>query len=218
LPQDAAPGEGTLPGSAAIALRKEIGGFEAAVFGPGMGNTGQTRALTWAFLPDLGDLARGFVLDADGLNALATFDDGPERIPAKAVLTPHPGELARLLKTDVADIQSRRMAAAQDAAAMYGCTVVLKGAHTVVAHADGRTRLSPFANPLLATAGVGDVLAGIIGAYLAQGLEPFEAASLGVYAHAAVGEMLRVEMGKSGLLAGDLATHLPRTIKDIGAA
>jgi NAD(P)H-hydrate epimerase len=134
------------------------------------------------------------------------------------VLTPHPGELARLLKTTVADIQSRRMAAAQEAATKYRCTVVLKGAHTVVAHTDGRTRLSPFANPLLATAGSGDVLAGIIGAYLAQGLEPFEAASLGVYAHAAVGEMLRAEMGESGLLAGELATYLPRTIKDIGAA
>ncbi len=218
LPQAEVPEEGTLPGSAAMELRREIGAFEAAVFGPGMGNTDQTRALTWAFLPDLGDLARGFVLDADGLNALATFDDGPERVPANAVLTPHPGELARLLKTEVADIQSRRMAAAQEAATKYGCTVVLKGAHTVVAHADGRTRLSPFANALLATAGAGDVLAGIIGAYLAQGLEPFEAASLGVYAHAAVGEMLRAEMGESGLLAGDLATYLPRTIKDIGAA
>ncbi len=218
LPQDEVPDEGTLPGSAAIGLRNAIDGFEAVVFGPGMGNSDQTRALAWALLPDLGDSRRGFVLDADGLNALATFGDGPGRVSANAVLTPHPGELARLLGTTVADIQARRMAAAQEAATKYGCTVVLKGAHTVVVHADGRTRLSPFANPLLATAGAGDVLAGIIGAYMAQGLEPFDAASLGVYAHAAVGELLRGEMGEAGLLAGDIATHLPRTIRDIRSA
>ena len=97
----------------------------------------------------------------------------------------------------------------------FGCTVVLKGAHSVIATADGRARLSPFANPLLATAGSGDVLAGIIAGYVAQGLQPFEAACLGVYMHAATGEALREEMGDSGLLAGDIAARLPRVMKDI---
>ena len=106
---------------------------------------------------------------------------------------------------------------AREAARRFGCTVVLKGAHSVVAAADGRTALSPFANPLLATAGSGDVLAGMIGGYLAQGMEPFQAACLGVYLHGAAGESLREELGDAGLLAGEIAARLPRVVKDIAA-
>jgi NAD(P)H-hydrate epimerase len=182
-----------------------------------MGDSEGTRALLWAALPDVADLAHGAVIDADGLNALAKLGDGAERTPDNVVLTPHPGEMARLMQCSVADVQARRLEVAQEAAAKYGCAVVLKGAHTVVAAADGRVRLSPFANPLLATAGSGDILSGIIGGYLAQGLEAFEAASLGVYMHAAVGEALRAEMGDSGLLAGEIASRLPQVTKDIAA-
>ena len=106
---------------------------------------------------------------------------------------------------------------AQQAAQKFGCTVVLKGAHTVVAGVDGRVRLSPFANPLLATAGTGDVLAGMIGGYLAQGLEPFDAAAVGVYLHAAAGESLREQYGDAGLLAGELAAKIPWVVKEIAA-
>jgi NAD(P)H-hydrate epimerase len=95
---------------------------------------------------------------------------------------------------------------------------VLKGAHTVIAAADGRTRLSSFANPLLATAGSGDILAGIIGGYIAQGLDPFDAASLAVYLHGMTGEMLREELGDAGLLATELAEKLPRAVRDIRQA
>lgn len=208
---------GGLQGESALSLRNEWPGFDAAVIGPGMGDSESTRALLWAALPDLADLAHGAVIDADGLNALAALADGAQRTPPNVVLTPHPGEMARLMGTSVTDVQSRRLEVVQEAASKFGCTVVLKGAHTVVAAPDGRVRLSPFANPLLATAGSGDVLSGIIGGYLAQGLEPFEAASLGVYMHAAVGEALRAEMGDSGLLAGEIATRLPRVTKDIAA-
>jgi NAD(P)H-hydrate epimerase len=119
--------------------------------------------------------------------------------------------------TTIAEVQSRRLAIAGEAAAKFGCTVVLKGAHTVIAAADGRTSLSPFANPLLATAGSGDVLAGMIAGYLAQGAEPFQAACLGVYLHGAAGEVLREEYGAAGLLAGEIAAKLPRVVKDIVA-
>jgi NAD(P)H-hydrate epimerase len=166
-------------------------------------------------LADLAEVERGVVIDADALNALASMPDGPERTPANAVLTPHPGELARLMANTVDDVQSRRLAIAGEAAAKYGCTVVLKGAHSVVAAVDGRTSLSPFANPLLATAGSGDVLAGMIGGYLAQGVARFEAACLGVYLHGATGEMLREEYGNSGLLAGEIAARLPGVVKDV---
>jgi ADP-dependent NAD(P)H-hydrate dehydratase / NAD(P)H-hydrate epimerase len=210
--------DGGLAGEAALKLRNEWRGFDAAVIGPGLSNTEDTRAMTWAILEDVGiDLERGVVLDADALNALATMEDAVQRMPGKAVITPHPGEMARLLKTTVADVQSRRLEAAREAAQKFGCTVVLKGAHSIVADKDGRARLSPFANPLLASAGTGDILAGMIGGYLAQGLEPFEAAALGVYLHGACGESLREEYGESGLLASELGARLPKVVKEIRA-
>ena len=216
LPQEAAE-DGGLAGEAAVALRREWAGFDAGVVGPGLGHTGETQALVWALLPDAGeDLAGRVVIDADALNALAALEDGAERTPAGAVLTPHPGEMARLLGSSVADVQANRLGAAREAAGHYGCTVVLKGAHTVVADAEGRARISPFANPLLATAGSGDVLAGMIAAYLGQGLGAFDAASLGVYLHAAVGEALRTEYGDSGLLAGEIASRLPKVVRELG--
>lgn len=217
LPMPAAD-DGSLAGETARSLRPELTAFDAAVIGPGMGNTDETRALMWAILPDLAaDVRKGIVIDADALNGLATMPDAVERVPPNAILTPHPGEMARLLGTTVADVQSRRLEVARETAVKFGCCVILKGAHSVVAAADGRTRLSPFANPLMATAGAGDVLAGIIGAYLGQGLEPFEAACLAVYLHGATGEALREEYGNSGLLAGELAGRLPRVVKELAA-
>ncbi len=216
LPQEAAE-DGGLAGEAAVALRREWAGFDAGVVGPGLGHTSETQALVWALLPDAEeDVAGRVVIDADALNALAALEDGAERTPAGAVLTPHPGEMARLLGSSVAQVQENRVGAAREAAARYGCTVVLKGAHTVVADAEGRARISPFANPLLATAGSGDVLAGMIAAYLGQGLGAFEAASLGVYLHAAVGEALRTEYGDGGLLAGEIASRLPKVVRELG--
>ena len=217
LPQEAAE-DGGLTGEAAVALRQEWPAFDAGVVGPGLGHTGETRALVWALLPDAAeDIAGRLVIDADALNALAALEDGAERTPAGAVLTPHPGEMARLLGSSVAEVQDNRVGAAREAAGRYGCVVVLKGAHTVVADAAGRARISPFANPLLATAGSGDVLAGMIGAYLGQGLEAFEAAGLGVYLHAAVGEAHRSEYGDSGLLAGEIAARLPSVVREIAS-
>jgi NAD(P)H-hydrate epimerase len=216
LPQPEAE-DGGLPDTTAIALRNEWPAFHAGVLGPGLGDTSSTRAFVWAALPDLAGLWRGCVIDADGLNALAAMADGAERVPANAVLTPHPGELARLMGKPVAEVQKRRLEVAGEAAARFGCTVVLKGAHSVIAAADGRTSLSPWANPLLATAGSGDVLAGIIAGYLAQGAEPFEAACLGVYLHGAAGEVLREDYGEAGLLAGEIAARLPRVVKDVAA-
>ena len=217
LPQEAAE-DGGLTAEAALALRREWPAFDAGVVGPGLGHTGETRALVWALLPDAEeDVAGRVVIDADALNALAALEDGAERTPAGAVLTPHPGEMARLLGSSVAEVQANRVGAAREAAGRYGCAVALKGAHTVVADAEGRARISPFANPLMATAGSGDVLAGMIGAYLGQGLASFEAASLGVYLHAAVGEALRTGYGDSGLLAGEIAGRLPGVVREIAA-
>lgn len=217
LPQPASA-DGGLPGETAVALRNEWPHFSAAVVGPGMGDSDETRSLLWAALPDLADLPQGAVIDADALNALATMPDAPDRVPENVVLTPHPGEMARLMAMTVEDVQAQRLETAQQAARRFGCVVVLKGAHSIIAAADGRTLLCPFANPLLASAGTGDVLAGIIAGYLAQGKEPFEGAALGVYLHAATGESLRRHLGDGGLLASELADELPRALNEIRGA
>lgn len=216
LPLDAEE-DGTLADTAVLALRNEWPDYTAAVVGPGLGRSESVSALLWAALPDLAELPGGVVFDADALNALAAMPDAGERMPGRAVLTPHPGELARLLGTSVKDVQARRLGAAQEAAAKYRAVVVLKGAHTVVAGTSGSVRLSPYANALLATAGSGDILAGMIGGYLAQGLEPAIAATLAVYLHGATGETLREEYGDSGLLAGELADRLPAVVKAVRA-
>lgn len=157
------------------------------------------------------------VLDADGLNLLAQIDEWWTKVPAdRLVLTPHPGEMARLLKLEHADeINADRLGAAQRAAQEWNQIVVLKGAETVIAAPDGKASIGPAGNPALATAGTGDVLAGVIGGLIAQGLQPFDAARLGVFLHAQAGQLARQEIGEAGALAGDLLTRLPRAITEL---
>ena len=150
------------------------------------------------------------VVDAEALRSLAVGDGWWERVRRPCVLTPHAGEFARLrppagsrpepTATSSADDAARERAA-RDAAAAWGQVVVLKGARTVIAAPDGRVAVAPFENPALATGGTGDVLAGAIGALLAQGLAPYDAARLGVYLHGAAGEVVRERIGDAGLLA-----------------
>src|SRR5436190_2013092 len=123
----------------------------------------------------------------------------------------HPGEMARLAKTTTPDIQADRKTVALDAARRWGAVVALKGAHTVVAAPDGRLSVDPHAVPAMASGGTGDVLAGLIGALLAQGGEPFEATVTGVYVHAAAGRLASV--GSSGLLASELLPAIPQVME-----
>ena len=125
------------------------------------------------------------------------------------MLTPHPGELGRLTGKTAQGINADRSASAREAAEEWGAVVVLKGAHTVVAHPDGRSSEDPHSVPALATGGTGDVLSGVIGGLLAQGLDPFHAAVTGVYVHAAAGRRIAERIGDSGLLAGDLLPEIP---------
>lgn len=153
------------------------------------------------------------VLDADALNTLAEIPDWWRKITDDAILTPHPGEMARLTGVSVAAVQSDRLGIAERAAAEWRKTIVLKGAYTVIAAPDGRASISPVANPGLASAGTGDVLTGVIAGLVAQGLSLFEAAACGVYLHGQAGEMVRAELGDAGMLATDLLPELPRVIK-----
>lgn len=157
------------------------------------------------------------VIDADGLNLLAQIDEWWSKVPAeRLVLTPHPGEMARLLKlSDAAEVNSDRLGAALRAAQEWQQIVVLKGAETVIAAPDGKASIGPAGNPALATAGTGDVLAGVIGGLLAQGLNPFDAARLGVYLHAQAGQRVRREIGEAGALAGDLLVRLPQALSEL---
>jgi NAD(P)H-hydrate epimerase len=157
------------------------------------------------------------VLDAEALRSLATMDGWWAGDRSPAVMTPHAGEFARLragsgidpdTDGDLVDDDDARVAAARHAAGAWQQVVVLKGARTIVAAPDGEVAVAPFENPALATGGTGDVLAGAIGALLAQGLAPYAAARLGVYLHGAAGDIGRERFGDAGLLASDLPDGL----------
>ncbi len=157
------------------------------------------------------------VLDAEALRSLATIDRWWEGTSRPSVLTPHPGEFARLRAGaghedsdgDLSADDAARVMAARAAAAEWQQIVVLKGARTVIAGPDGAVAVAPFENPALATGGTGDVLSGTIGSLLAQHVAPFDAARLGVYLHGLAGEAVRERIGDAGLLAGDLPDALP---------
>jgi NAD(P)H-hydrate epimerase len=210
--------EGFLTAEATHPVLQALGqGYNALLVGPGLGQSAYVRAFMRQLLPALPEEGlRAVVIDADGLNALAGSDNWWEGLRVPTIVTPHPGEMSRLTELPVADIQADRLGVAVSQAARWGVTVIIKGAHTVVAAPDGRARMSPFANPALASGGTGDVLAGAVAGLVAQGLEPSDAAALGVYLHGRAGEKVRRELGEAGLLAGDLLPNLPLMIKEIG--
>ena len=155
------------------------------------------------------------LLDADALNALAKVANWWQRLQRNVVLAPHPGEMSRLTGLSIADIQSDRLGTTLEAAKKWDKTVVLKGANTVTATPQGSAMISPFANAGLASAGTGDVLAGVIAGLMAQGLPPFDAAACGVYLHAEAGEMVKKELGDAGMVASDLLPLLPKVINEL---
>jgi hydroxyethylthiazole kinase-like uncharacterized protein yjeF len=181
---------------------------DAVVIGPGLGRSPETASGVVSLISDLRGRA---VVDADGLNLLSDVPDWPMRAAGTLVLTPHGGEFARLTgeTSPAAGDDEGRERAAADAAQRWGHVVVLKGARTVVAGPDGAIVVSPAATPALATAGSGDVLAGVIAAFLAAGLEPMEAAACGVGLHAAAGALAEERIGAAGTIASDIATLLP---------
>jgi hydroxyethylthiazole kinase-like uncharacterized protein yjeF len=186
----------------------------AMLIGPGLGNSDSPRQ----FLADL--LRRKLalpplIIDADALNILAGFSNWWTLIPSDSVLTPHPGEMARLMATTTQEVQQNRLQIASEAATKWEQVVLLKGAYTIVAAPHGRVTVLPFANPALAKAGSGDVLAGTIVGLLAQGLPPFEAAVAGAYLHGLAGELAREQLGAVSVVAGDLVGFLPVAVQEI---
>jgi NAD(P)H-hydrate epimerase len=187
-------------------ILRQLSTAEVGVIGPGLGRDRST----WRLIIDLALHAEGpLVLDADALNALADSARKKTRLGKNRVLTPHPGEMARLVGKTAEAVNADRAGTARKAAKEWGAVVVLKGAHTVVAHPDGRLSEDPHEVPALATGGTGDVLAGVIGALIAQGSDPFTAAVTGVYVHAAAGRRIAQRIGDAGLLASDLLPEIP---------
>ena len=148
------------------------------------------------------------MIDADGLNALAGRLGVFKGARGPLVLTPHPGEMARLAGRSTAQVQADRLGVAREMASMAGAVVVLKGARTVVACPDGRVWINPTGNPGMATGGTGDVLAGLCGALLAQGLSAEDAALVAVHAHGLAGDRAARRTGQLGLIASDLLAAL----------
>jgi NAD(P)H-hydrate epimerase len=196
-------GEHTTAGVAAVAAAaQERGG--ALVLGPGLGRGEHAAAFARGVLDEA---SIPLVLDADGLRP---FAGAPEALAGRAgVITPHEGELGRLLDRPSADIAAARLRSAREAATRAGAVVVLKGDDTIVARPDGLAGVSPGATPGLATAGTGDVLAGIIGAMLASGLDTFTAAVAGVRLHALAALHAAGRRGVQGMIASDVIEALP---------
>jgi ADP-dependent NAD(P)H-hydrate dehydratase / NAD(P)H-hydrate epimerase len=195
-------------------ITAEASGYGAVVVGPGLGAQPSTQRRTRQLISSLTVPA---VIDADGLNALAGGQRWWRTLQAPLVLTPHPGEFGRLVGGSVpeGDDDAGRADAAADAAARWGHVVVLKGAHTVVAGAEGEVLESAVATPSLATAGSGDVLAGAIGAFLASGASALAAAACGVAVHGAAGLLATDRIGSAGVMARDLAAILPEAIRTL---
>jgi len=201
---------GALSAAAFDQVRDAITSYTATLIGPGL--TTNARSFIAQLLAHPAGRS-ALVLDADALNILAQIDYWWTRVPSPAILTPHPGEMARLTELSLKEIEADREGVALEYAQRWGHVVVLKGAFTVIAAPDGRSILLPFANPALATAGSGDVLAGTIVALRAQGLAAYEAALCGAYLHGAAGEIAHREIGAAGALAGDLLTRLPQVLR-----
>lgn len=207
-----AEGQFTMAGRSA--LYEEAARLRAVVVGPGLGRADEARLL----VKELIAVDRPAVIDADGLYAL---DDRPELLAQRAaptVLTPHEGELGRLLGVSAADVAARRLHSARAAAQRSGATVLLKGEATIVADPSGSAYVVPTGNPGLATPGTGDVLSGVIAAQLAKGLGATDAACLGAYVHGLAADLAATRaVGTEGMIASDLFTFLPAAVEQLKA-
>jgi NAD(P)H-hydrate epimerase len=229
LPHDT----GVIAGDAAALVLRELSSSQAMLIGPGLGHEETTREFLARLLGQRGKPGIGFytsegsesrgsaplpplVIDADGLRLLSSLDDWSTRLPRFTVLTPHPGEMAVLTGLSKEAIQHDRLGVARAWAERWGQIVVLKGANTVVATAEGEAFVIPFATAALARGGTGDVLAGAIAGLMAQGMPAARAAVAGAFLHGLAGELAAMNAGTTAsVLAGDVADTLPQAIAEV---
>ncbi|MEM7346327.1 MAG: NAD(P)H-hydrate dehydratase [Chloroflexota bacterium] len=203
LPDDA----GTIAKAGGKVVLENLRTVKALLIGPGLGQAGSVGQFLIELLKSI-EAPPPLILDADALNILAQQTNWWELLPPNAILTPHPGEMSRLTGLTISEIEQNRLEIARQMAAEWNQIVLLKGAHTIIAAPDGRMMVMPFANPALAKAGSGDVLAGTIVGLRAQGVPAFEAAICGAYLHGLAGELARDQLGVTAVVAGDLVDCL----------
>jgi NAD(P)H-hydrate epimerase len=203
---------GALAWAAIERLRQLVEGKDLLVVGPGLGTEPDTVQVLQALVSET---RLPLVLDADGLNA---FAGRAERLNGKErslILTPHPGEMARLTGSKTTAVQENRLQAVRDLAAAHSCHVVLKGYRTLIAAADGHVDVNPTGNPGLATAGSGDVLTGMVAGFLLQGLEPGDALRCAVYLHGRAADLAARDVGELPLVASDVIDYLPHALRSL---
>ncbi len=184
---------------------------DAIALGPGIGTHGETGKLIRQLLPNL---TQHCVIDADGLNILAGYLPLLSSCKKMPILTPHPGEMARLLgQTSATTINHNRLGLALKFSKAHKVILVLKGARTIVAHPQGQATICGTGNPGMASAGMGDALTGVIASFLAQGLLPWDAARAGVCLHGLAGDLAAKQLGQASLIASDLIEHLPHALQ-----
>lgn len=209
---------GTLSLTALGEIKSRLSKSDVCVFGMGLGENQDIPKLIDSLLNGSTD----FVIDADGLNAISRDMDilrkHKNRQSCRVVITPHPGEMSRLCGESIESIQNNRVGVAKDFAAEYGVVVVLKGSNTVIASPDGEVQINKSGNPGMATGGTGDVLSGVIGSLMGQGLDAFSAAALGAFIHGVAGDLAARDKGEHGLIASDVIRNIPYAIKLIMAA
>jgi hydroxyethylthiazole kinase-like uncharacterized protein yjeF len=210
----------TLPGDEGILsplAHEEIvrlwAGKDSLAVGPGLGPDAGTADLLRRLVREC---PIPLVVDADGLNALALNPEVLlERTGPAAILTPHPGEMARLFGGTIQEVETDRIGTARSFATRFRVVLVLKGARTVIAFPDGRVRINAGGNPGMASGGMGDVLTGLIGGLLAQGMAPTDASVLGVYLHGRAGDRLLSRLGDAGMAATDLLVEIPQARREL---
>jgi hydroxyethylthiazole kinase-like uncharacterized protein yjeF len=202
-------------GEATKTITETVEEYSVLLAGCGISQTLEAGELLRLLIDSAGKNCKPLVLDADGLNILAAKPKWYKSLPQGCILTPHPGEMGRLSGLELAEVQSDRIGVAWRKAREWNQVIVLKGAYTVIASPDGRVMVNSQSSPALASAGTGDVLAGVIAGLLAQGLNGFDAAWLGVYLHSQAGVAVARERGTIGVLASDLLLFLPLVINSL---
>ena len=203
---------GVLGDAAVDDIKKLISGKACLAIGPGIGQAPETRRLIQKIISQI---EIPMVIDADGLNNLTGQTQLLKSLKAPAVLTPHPGEMARLIDATPAEVQHNRLKCARDFATNFKVHVVLKGAATVIAHPDGKAYINPTGNSGMASGGMGDVLTGVLAGFITQGFSPEEAAHAAVYLHGAAADTLAKTIGPFGYLAGEVMNAIPGEIKKL---
>jgi len=183
--------------------------IDAIVLGPGLSLDSETQSLVRELVMEV---ERPMVVDADGLTALAGHLDLLKTAPAPRCLTPHPGEMARLVGGTVAGVQADRIETVRNFCQRYRTFVVLKGARSIIGEPGGKIYINPTGNPGMATGGSGDILSGMVGAFLARGMDSLAALEAGVFLHGLAGNLARDEKGEEGVIAGDILEAIPRAI------